>query len=138
MAPPIEQVTSDGYDMQFGTNVIGMMLLSQRSLHSDSNKTGHWYFAKLLIPALLRGKATSPDQHARIITTCSSVAYFTTLHWDTFKDGPERKKLGTQMLYAQSKFVSRLRRISALLLFGIKRMLSGQRCCRPRICQTFW
>ena len=138
MAPPIEQVTSDGYDMQFGTNVIGMIPSSQRSLNSNSKKIGHWYFAKLLIPALLRGKATSPDQHVRIITTSSSVAYFTTLHWDTFKDGPERKKLGTQMLYAQSKFVSRLRRISALLLFRIERILLGQRCCRSRVCQTFW
>ncbi|KAI0776357.1 NAD(P)-binding protein [Irpex lacteus] len=89
MTPPIEQTTSDGYDMQFGTNVLG-----------------HWYFAKLLLPALLRGKETSPDQHARIITTSSSVAYFTTLHWDTFKDGPARKALGTQMLYSQSKFAN--------------------------------
>ncbi|KAI0826477.1 NAD(P)-binding protein [Irpex lacteus] len=89
MTPPIEQTTSDGYDMQFGTNVLG-----------------HWYFAKLLLPALLRGRETSPDQHARIITTSSSVAYFTTLHWDTFKEGPARKARGTQMLYSQSKFAN--------------------------------
>lgn len=57
------------------------------------------------MPALLRGKESSPDKHARIITTSSSASYLTTLHYETFKDGPARVKLGTQMLYAQSKFV---------------------------------
>ncbi|KAI0088800.1 NAD(P)-binding protein [Irpex rosettiformis] len=89
MTPPVKQITSNGYDMQFGTNVIG-----------------HWYFAQLLIPALLRGKATSPDHHTRIITTSSSAAYLTPLHWDTFKDGPARVALGAQMLYAQSKLAN--------------------------------
>ncbi|KAI0691856.1 NAD(P)-binding protein [Cytidiella melzeri] len=87
MSLPIEYVTADGYDMQFGTNTMG-----------------HWYFTKLLLPALLRGKETSPDKHARIITTSSSVAYFGTLNWDTFKDGPARKAFGTRRLYVQSKF----------------------------------
>ena len=66
---------------------------------------GHFLFTKLLIPALLAGKETSPDKHARVISTSSSGAYFYTLNFDTFKDGPARKKLGTQRLYAQSKFV---------------------------------
>lgn len=46
-----------------------------------------------------------PDKHARIVTTSSSAAYMDTLHPETFRDSPARKALGTQGLYAQSKFV---------------------------------
>ena len=74
--------------MQWGTNVVG-----------------HYYFTELLIPALLAGVKSAPDQHARVITTASSGAYFDTLHWDTFKDTPERKKQTKQTLYFQSKHV---------------------------------
>ncbi|EMD31845.1 hypothetical protein CERSUDRAFT_162663 [Gelatoporia subvermispora B] len=89
MSPPIDWLTDDGYDMQFGTNVLG-----------------HWYFTQLLIPALLAGKETSLDGHARIITTSSSVAYLFTVDWKSFRDGPIREKIGTRMLYAQSKFLN--------------------------------
>lgn len=58
------------------------------------------------MPALLRGKETSPDHHARIIHTSSGVAYLHTLSFDTFRDSPARKALGPPTLYAQSKFVS--------------------------------
>ncbi|KAK7682530.1 hypothetical protein QCA50_014330 [Cerrena zonata] len=87
MTPPIELLTADGYDLQFGTNVIG-----------------HFLFTKLLLPALLAGKQSSPDKHARVIATSSSAAYFSTINYDTLRDGPARKKKGTQQLYAQSKF----------------------------------
>ncbi|EJF56822.1 NAD(P)-binding protein [Dichomitus squalens LYAD-421 SS1] len=87
MAPPIEQVTADGYDMQWGTNVVG-----------------HYYFTVLLLPALLAGVKSSPDHHARVITTASSRAYSHTLHWETFKDTPERRKTSRVGLYPQSKF----------------------------------
>jgi len=86
MYPPVELLTTDGYDLQFGTNVLG-----------------HFYFTELLMPALLAGKETSPDGHARIITTSSGAAYLATLDWDTFVDGPRRKNRGTHTLYAQSK-----------------------------------
>ncbi|PIL34948.1 hypothetical protein GSI_02735 [Ganoderma sinense ZZ0214-1] len=86
MWPPMDMLTKDGYDLQWGTNVVG-----------------HYYFTELLMPALLAGVKSSPDQHARVITTASSGAYFDTLHWDTFKDTPERKKQSTQTLYFQSK-----------------------------------
>ncbi|CAL1713794.1 unnamed protein product [Somion occarium] len=89
MVPPLDQITAEGYDLQFGTNVVG-----------------HFLFTKLLLPALLAGKETSPDKHARVITTSSSAAYFFTLDWNSFKDGPARKKLGIQRLYAQSKFAN--------------------------------
>ncbi|KAI0365671.1 NAD(P)-binding protein [Pilatotrama ljubarskyi] len=86
MWPPVDQVTKDGYDLQFGTNVLG-----------------HFYFTELLMPALLAGVASAPDHHTRVITTSSSGAYFDTLHWDTFKDGPARRKMNSQSLYFQSK-----------------------------------
>jgi len=87
MAPPVEQLTSDGYDLQFGTNVIG-----------------HFFFTYLLLPALIAGKDSSPDRHTRIVTTSSTAAYFEVIHWDALKDGAPRKQLGTQRLYCQSKF----------------------------------
>ncbi|KAL6306485.1 hypothetical protein BKA93DRAFT_729246 [Sparassis latifolia] len=87
MTPPVEHLTSDGYDLQFGTNTLG-----------------HFYFTKLLMPALLRGAQTSSDGKARVVNTSSSALYFSTLDFDTFRDGPERLKKSTTRLYAQSKF----------------------------------
>ncbi|KAI0932764.1 hypothetical protein AcW2_001294 [Taiwanofungus camphoratus] len=87
MWPPRELLTADGYDLQFGTNVIG-----------------HFYFTELLMPALLAGKETSPDKHARVITTSSSAAYRYTLNWDSFRDGSARRKMNSITLYSQSKF----------------------------------
>ena len=49
---PIADVTTDGYDMQFGTNVVGHHLLT-----------------RLLLPALLEGAKASLDKHARIVHT---------------------------------------------------------------------
>ncbi|KAI0961006.1 hypothetical protein AcV7_000228 [Taiwanofungus camphoratus] len=89
MTPPRELVTADGYDLQFGTNVIG-----------------HFLFTELLMPALIAGKDTSPDKHARVITTSSAGAYPGSLHWDTFKDDPARRKMTTYSLYYQSKFAN--------------------------------
>ncbi|KAH9945577.1 hypothetical protein B0H21DRAFT_744331, partial [Amylocystis lapponica] len=73
MHVPIEAVTSDGYNMQFGTNVVGMYL-----------------FTMLLIPALLAGVATSPDSHSRVVTTSSALGR---LYWESFKDGAARRKM---------------------------------------------
>ncbi|KAI0754739.1 NAD(P)-binding protein [Daedaleopsis nitida] len=86
MIPPLDWTTKDGFDMQWGTNVIG-----------------HWYFTELLMPALLAGVKTSPDNHTRVVTTSSSGAYLSTLHFDSFKDGPARRKMRVDALYAQSK-----------------------------------
>ncbi|RPD59095.1 NAD(P)-binding protein [Lentinus tigrinus ALCF2SS1-6] len=86
MWAPVADVTADGYDMQFGTNVLGPFLLTQ-----------------LLLPALLKGKASSPDGHARIVITSSAYAYLGHLDFETFKDGPARRKLSTEELYNQSK-----------------------------------
>ena len=88
MATPMDQLTKEGLDLQWGTNVVG-----------------HWYFTELLMPALLAGVQTSPDHHARIITTSSSGAYLNTVDFDALKDGPVRRKSNPVSLYAQSKFV---------------------------------
>jgi len=87
MTPPIEHLTAQGYDSQFGTNVLG-----------------HFYFTKLLLPTLLAGAKTSPDAKARIVNTSSSGHMFTgAIDFNTFREGPARTKKGTQILYAQSK-----------------------------------
>lgn len=89
MVPPIDQLTAQGYDLTFGTNVLG-----------------HFYFTKLLIPLLLAGAKTSSDGKARVVNTSSSGSLFTNkIDFNTLKDTPARKKKGAQMLYCQSKLV---------------------------------
>ncbi len=58
------------------------------------------------MPALFAGVKTSPDYHARVVTTASMAAYMQTLEYDTFRDGPPRRALGAVKLYNQSKHVS--------------------------------
>ncbi|KAH8115062.1 NAD-binding protein [Phellopilus nigrolimitatus] len=89
MIPPIEQLTADGYDLQFGTNCLG-----------------HFYFTKLLLPTLIETAKSTPDKHVRVVTTSSSghLLHGRGFSWDTLKDSPARKKWSTAALYAQSKF----------------------------------
>ncbi|KAH9895862.1 NAD-P-binding protein [Cubamyces lactineus] len=88
MYPPVEQTTKDGYDLQFGTNVIG-----------------HFYFTQLLLPLLIASAKTSPDGKARVVNTSSMGHSFVTgIDFDTLRDGPKRVKAGTTKLYSQSKF----------------------------------
>ncbi|KAG8941421.1 hypothetical protein FRC04_004214 [Tulasnella sp. 424] len=90
MTPPIEQTTEDGYDLQFGTNVLG-----------------HAHFTLSLLPALLEGAKSSSDGKARVVCTSSLVTYSNSeplIKFDTLKDGPARHKLGKRGLYAQSKY----------------------------------
>lgn len=86
MKPPIEKITADGYDLQWGTNVLG-----------------HFYLTRLLLPLLVETAKTNPDEKARIVNLSSSAAYLGTLRFDTFKDGPTRKKKASWDLYNQSK-----------------------------------
>ncbi|KAF7984335.1 hypothetical protein HWV62_15339 [Athelia sp. TMB] len=79
-APPVEQLTKDGYDLQFGTNVLG-----------------HFYFTQLLMPLLLAAGT------ARVINTSSSNAYTARVDFDTLADGPARARRGAMALYGQSK-----------------------------------
>ena len=95
MIPPIDMLTDDGYDLQFGTNVLG-----------------HFYFTKLLLPTLLSAAKSAPEGTARIVNTSSNGHWFGNLMYDTMKDGPARRKQGPWELYGQSKTVSRFPTIS--------------------------
>lgn len=97
MSPPIDQLTTEGYDMQFGTNVVGPALLTS-----------------LLLP-LLRS-ASTPDSSARVVFT-SSLGHMAAstkepIAWYTLKPAPgseeeeKRTKIGPDGLYYQSKVVS--------------------------------
>ncbi|KAG2365091.1 hypothetical protein BDR07DRAFT_1278189 [Suillus spraguei] len=86
MFPPTDWLTADGYDLQFGTNVLG-----------------HFYFTKLLLPTLIATAKSAPDGKARVITTSSSAHALQGLTFSTFKDSPARKKMSTTQLYGQSK-----------------------------------
>ena len=90
MFPPIDQLTAQGYDLTFGTNVLG-----------------HFYLTKLLIPALLAGARSSPDKKTRVVNTASSMSLFSRgINFNTLSDGRARKKKSPTMLYCQSKLVS--------------------------------
>jgi retinol dehydrogenase-12 len=107
MAPPVDQVTTDGYDLQFGTNVLGMYSHPcSKYKRLTLYNIGHFYFTKLLLPTLVSTAKSSPDGKARVVNTSSSAHMFSNLNFQTFKDGPARRKKGTEVLYAQSKFVS--------------------------------
>ena len=90
MNPPLHQVTVDGYDLQWGTNVLG-----------------HFFLTQLLMPALVEGAKTSPDRHARVVTTSSTSSYLARhgIMFDTLKDGPARRSKDIDDLYSQSKLV---------------------------------
>ncbi|KAG8943036.1 hypothetical protein FRC04_003247 [Tulasnella sp. 424] len=87
MKTPIDDLTTDGYDLQWGTNTLG-----------------HAHFTLCLIPALLEGAKTSSDGRSRVINVSSDAAYGSGINWETLKDGPERRKLSPLGLYFQSKF----------------------------------
>ncbi|KAJ3520229.1 hypothetical protein NM688_g9192 [Phlebia brevispora] len=88
MFPPIEGLTADGYDLQFGTNVLG-----------------HFYFTKLLLPLLLQTAKTTPSHQVRVVNT-SSMGHMGVggIDYDTLKDSPKRRSLRSYTLYFQSKF----------------------------------
>ncbi|KNZ76729.1 hypothetical protein J132_08801 [Termitomyces sp. J132] len=88
MLAPIDELTVDGYDLQFGTNVLG-----------------HYYLTKLLLPTLISTAHSSPEKHVRVLTASSVTHYIGNLDFNTFRDGPARRRLGTHLLYAQSKYV---------------------------------
>jgi retinol dehydrogenase 12 len=99
MNSPVEMLTDDGYDLQFGTNVLG-----------------HFYFTKLVMPALLAAAEASPDGIARVVNTSSNGHWFAGLDYNTFKDSPARRKKNTRILYGQSKTVGYLFIVSRLSL----------------------
>ncbi|KAF8682805.1 NAD-P-binding protein [Rhizoctonia solani] len=86
MAPPVEQRTFDGYDLQFGTNVLG-----------------HYFFTILLLPTLIHTAKNSPLASTASVYLAPKAG----IVWETLGTGVSSitacKKLGTHTLYAQSK-----------------------------------
>ncbi|KAK7442478.1 short-chain alcohol dehydrogenase [Stygiomarasmius scandens] len=89
MNPPISKLTTDGFDLQFGTNVIG-----------------HFLLTKLLVPLLSAG-AEASSTPSRIVNMSSSAQMFVdTINFNAIHDGPARRKMGPAALYMQSKFAN--------------------------------
>jgi retinol dehydrogenase-12 len=70
---------------------------------------GHFYFTKLLLPALISGAQSTSDGKARVVTLSSLAAYFSPrLDLDLTKDSElnkKRKKTSGMTLYGHSKLV---------------------------------
>lgn len=89
---PVEQLSDEGVELQFGTNVLGPA-----------------HFTLLLIPELIAGARSSPDGKARVVNVSSSGVYLNhskLLDWESLeKEGTtERRKLASLGLYNQSKY----------------------------------
>jgi len=89
----IDKLTSQGFDMQFGTNVLG-----------------HFYFTKLLLPLLMVTAKNSPKGSVRVVNL-SSIGHYVVppegVRRSTLAPGGDyleaAKKLGALKLYGQSK-----------------------------------
>ena len=93
--PPPDLVTVDGYDLQFGTNVLG-----------------HYYLTTLLLPILLSTAKVSPNGQVRVVNVSSgslNMCPTKIIDWDTLQGTDvvaksARARLGGPgMLYSQSK-----------------------------------
>ncbi|KAK0213181.1 hypothetical protein DFS33DRAFT_1393843 [Desarmillaria ectypa] len=92
---PVDALTEQGYDLRFGVNMLGAYMRICTSLT----------FTNLLIPTPLSTFASNPEFKPRIINTASLNHIFVSgLKFDTFKDGPKRRKTSKMALYSQSKF----------------------------------
>lgn len=85
------------------------IILSSKKLEHDGalSSTGHYYFTVLLLPTLLETAKRSDPGTVRVITTSSSMSYIynkSDVVYATMRDFEARKKMGSGMLYAQSKF----------------------------------
>jgi retinol dehydrogenase-12 len=93
MVPPVEMVTAQGYDLQFGTNVLGHYLLTN------------------LLLSMVESTAMETGYPGRVVEV-SSIMHILSgnpiIHFETLKDGPARKRMSPEALYSQSKSVSTL------------------------------
>ncbi|KAH9035968.1 NAD(P)-binding protein [Lactarius hengduanensis] len=93
MNTPIDHVTTQGFDMQFGTNVLG-----------------HFYLTKLLLPVLTATAKKTPAGTVRVVNVSSIAHQYGApegIRWATLAPGNDsleaRKKLTSTKLYGQSK-----------------------------------
>jgi hypothetical protein len=118
MFPPKHALTTDGYDLELGTNVLG-----------------HWYLTKLVLPALMA--ASTPKFKARVVEVSSNAAYAArNLIYESFREGPARQQLGQLDLYAQSKLVSDLGSNCAMIRFYSQLLSPGQYSHIQRACSA--
>ncbi len=92
MFPPIDALTKQGYDLTFGTSVIG-----------------HHLFLRLLYPLLVAAPTPGP---ARIVWTASFLHHQVPggrLNYSTFTDGPERRRMGLYALYGEAKLAQNVK-----------------------------
>jgi retinol dehydrogenase-12 len=88
MNTPIDRMTADGIDLQFGTNVVG-----------------HYLFTKRLMPLLIAGAEQSGTKSRTVHTSSSAMMFTDTVDLDVMKDPVALKKLGSGKMYMESKFV---------------------------------
>jgi retinol dehydrogenase-12 len=112
MVPPVEEVTVQNYDSQFGTNVVGARAIVYYSLHVQADIpidgcVGHWLFTKLLLPALFAATdASTTREKARVVTVSSAANYLAKeIDFEAIVDGPKRRKNDAWTLYNRSKLV---------------------------------
>ncbi|PCH39965.1 NAD(P)-binding protein [Wolfiporia cocos MD-104 SS10] len=86
MVPALHELTADGYDMQFGVNVLG-----------------HFYFTRLLLPTMM-ATVQADKEKTRVVTVSSHRHLFTKLNYDALRAGNERNRMGRQELYQMSKY----------------------------------
>ncbi|KAG8791526.1 hypothetical protein FRC12_008952 [Ceratobasidium sp. 428] len=95
MIPPVDEKTLDGYDLQFGTNVLG-----------------HYFFTTLLLPTLVHTAKNSPaaDGQVRVVNTSSAALWQPPrggIAWDTLGTDEASqaacRHVGRYWLYGQSK-----------------------------------
>ena len=89
MIPPVDQLTAQKFDLQFGTNVLG-----------------HLLFIRLLYPLLV--SATTPADPSRIVWVASSMQYYfqPPIRYDWITDTEVRRKQDSWYLYMQSKYAT--------------------------------
>jgi retinol dehydrogenase-12 len=105
---PVDQLTAEGYDMQFGVHVIVRRLAPLAGALVDVAAQAPYLLSVLLHSALKLGAPSAPNGKSRIVHLSSSAAYLNNLDFATFVDGPLRRKQDTAALYCQSKFVRHL------------------------------
>lgn len=89
MIPPVDQITPQKFDLQFGTNVLG-----------------HLLFIRLLYPLLV--STATPEDPSRVVWVASSIQYLfkPPIKYDLITDTEARRKQDPWKLYGQSKFAT--------------------------------
>ncbi|KAL1739731.1 NAD(P)-binding protein [Schizophyllum fasciatum] len=105
MIPPKEELTKDGYDLTFGTNVLG-----------------HFLLTRLLLPIL---QATGAQgEPARIVTMTSVVRLVGLLDFPTTIPGRARDSTSDWVLYFQSKLADEILALELARRYGEKGIVS--------------